>query len=328
MKYIDYYEVLGVPRTATEKEIKQAYRKLARQYHPDLHQGEAKKAAEEKFKLINEAYEVLGDPEKRAKYDRLGPNWQNGQDFDPSQAGGFSTFNLHDLHDLSDFGFSDFFASLFGDDFFHRARPGGPRRYQGEDVDAQIDLSIEELVNGTEREISLSIPNVCTACGGQRWTRRGVCPVCGGLGVVHENKTVQVKIPPRLYPGATIRLKGLGGQGVGGGPAGDLYLRVNVRPHPSWQVTDQINLETELTIYPEQAVLGHKATVYTPAGRVQVRIPAGIHAGQKLRLRGKGLHKNGVDGDMFIRIRIDIPEQLTPAETDLYRQLADLRRRR
>lgn len=327
MKYIDYYEVLGVPRTATEKEIKQAYRKLARKYHPDLHQGEAKKAAEEKFKRINEAYEVLGDPEKRAKYNRLGANWQSGQDFDPSQAGGGFSFHVHDWHDLSDFGFSDFFASMFGDDFFRHARGGAPRRHQGEDVDAQIDLTVEELVNGAERDVQLSIPNVCPACGGQRVTRRGVCPTCGGLGVVHESKTVRVKIPPRLYPGATIRLRGLGGQGAGGGPPGDLYLKVNVQPHGGWQVTNQIDLETELTIYPEQAVLGDKATVTTPHGQVQVSIPAGVHAGQKLRLRGKGLHKHGADGDMYIKIRIDIPERLTPAQEDLYRQLARQRRR-
>ena len=208
MKYIDYYEALGVPRTATEKEIKSAYRKLARQHHPDLHQGDAKKAAEEKFKTINEAYEVLSDPEKRKKYDRLGMNWQSGQDFQPGpDMGGFDFRNVNingqDLH-----GFSDFFASMFGgQDIFGRRgarteRQRGPVR--GEDIEAEINLLVEELYNGGEKDIQIQ---------------------AGGA-----TKTVKVKIPPRIYPGAVLRLKGLGGSGFGGGGTGDLLLRLNVLP--------------------------------------------------------------------------------------------------
>ncbi|NMC32929.1 MAG: J domain-containing protein [Veillonellaceae bacterium] len=305
MKYIDYYEALGVSRTATEKEIKSAYRKLARQHHPDLHQGDAKKAAEEKFKIINEAYEVLGDPEKRAKYDRLGMNWQSGQDFQPGpDMGGFDFRNVNingqDLH-----GFSDFFASLFGQDLFGRRgarteRQRGP--IPGEDVEAEINLLVEELYNGGEKDIQIQT---------------------GG-----SSKTVKVKIPPRIYPGAVLRLKGLGGAGYGGGGTGDLLLRLNALPHPIWRIENQVDVETDLTIYPEQAVVGDKVSVPTPAGLIQLKIPAGIHNGQKLRLKDKGLkRKNGSFGDMFVRVKIDTPLEQSAEEVELYQKIFELRNR-
>ena len=306
MKYIDYYEALGVPRTATEKEIKSAYRKLARQHHPDLHQGDAKKAAEEKFKTINEAYEVLSDPEKRAKYDRLGMNWQAGQDFQPGpDMGGFDFRNVNingqDLH-----GFSDFFASMFGgQDIFGRRgarteRQRGPLR--GEDIEADINLLVEELYNGGEKDIQIQ---------------------AGGA-----TKTVKVKIPPRIYPGAVLRLKGLGGSGYGGGGTGDLLLRLNVLPHPIWRIEDQVDVETNLTIYPEQAVVGDKVSVPTPDGMIQLKIPAGIHNGQKMRLKDKGLkRKNGTLGDMFVRVKIDTPLDQSAEEIELYQKIFELRNR-
>ena len=306
MKYIDYYEALGVPRTATEKEIKSAYRKLARQHHPDLHQGDAKKAAEEKFKTINEAYEVLSDPEKRTKYDRLGMNWQAGQDFQPGpDMGGFDFRNVNingqDLH-----GFSDFFASMFGgQDIFGRRgarteRQRGPLR--GEDIEADINLLVEELYNGGEKDIQIQ---------------------AGGA-----TKTVKVKIPPRIYPGAVLRLKGLGGSGYGGGGTGDLLLRLNVLPHPIWRIEDQVDVETNLTIYPEQAVVGDKVSVPTPDGMIQLKIPAGIHNGQKMRLKDKGLkRKNGTLGDMFVRVKIDTPLDQSAEEIELYQKIFELRNR-
>ena len=306
MKYIDYYEALGVPRTATEKEIKSAYRKLARQHHPDLHQGDAKKAAEEKFKTINEAYEVLSDPEKRTKYDRLGMNWQAGQDFQPGpDMGGFDFRNVNingqDLH-----GFSDFFASMFGgQDIFGRRgarteRQRGPLR--GEDIEADINLLVEELYNGGEKDIQIQ---------------------AGGA-----TKTVKVKIPPRIYPGAVLRLKGLGGSGYGGGGTGDLLLRLNVLPHPIWRIEDQVDVETDLTIYPEQAVVGDKVSVPTPDGMIQLKIPAGIHNGQKMRLKDKGLkRKNGTLGDMFVRVKIDTPLDQSAEDIELYQKIFELRNR-
>ena len=306
MKYIDYYEALGVPRTATEKEIKTAYRKLARQHHPDLHQGDAKKAAEEKFKTINEAYEVLSDPDKRAKYDHLGMNWQSGQDFQPGpDMGGFDFRNVNingqDLH-----GFSDFFASMFGGDVFGRRggarteRHRGPMR--GEDIEADINLLVEELYNGGEKDIQIQAGR--------------------------SSKTVKVKIPPRIYPGAVLRLKGLGGEGHGGGAAGDLLLQLKSLPHPIWRIEDQVDIEADLTIYPEQAVVGDKVSVPTPDGMVQLKIPAGIHNGQKMRLKDKGLkRKNGSFGDMFVRVKIDTPLEQSAEEIELYRKIFELRNR-
>ncbi len=306
MKYIDYYEALGVSRTATEKEIKTAYRKLARQHHPDLHQGDAKKAAEEKFKTINEAYEVLSDPDKRAKYDHLGMNWQAGQDFQPGpDMGGFNfrnvNINTEDLH-----GFSDFFASMFGQDIFGGRRGAraehsrGP--VKGEDIEAQINLLVEELYNGGEKDIQIQT---------------------GGAA-----KTVKVKVPPRIYPGAVLRLKGLGGAGHGGGAAGDLLLQLNALPHPIWRIEDQVDVEADLTIYPEQAVVGDKVSVPTPDGMIQLKIPAGIHNGQKMRLKDKGLkRKNGTLGDMFVRVKIDTPLEQSSEEVELYKKIFDLRNR-
>jgi curved DNA-binding protein len=306
MKYIDYYEALGVSRTATEKEIKTAYRKLARQHHPDLHQGDAKKAAEEKFKIINEAYEVLGDPEKRSKYDRLGMNWQAGQDFQPGpDMGGFDFRNVNvNGEDMN--GFSDFFASMFGQDVFGRRagvrteRQRGPMR--GDDIEADINLLVEELYNGGEKDIQIQVGR--------------------------NTKTVKVKIPPRIYPGAVLRLKGLGGSGRGGGAAGDLLLQLKTLPHPIWRIEEQVNIEADLTIYPEQAVVGDKVSVPTPDGMIQLKIPAGIHNGQKMRLKDKGLkRKNGTLGDMFVRVKIDTPLEQSVEEIELYKKIFELRNR-
>jgi len=332
MKYIDYYEALKVPRTASEKEIKQAYRKLARQHHPDLHQGSAKTGAEEKFKLINEAYEVLGDADKRAKYDRLGMNWKAGDDVvDPANAGGY-TYNQQGAADFdpASFGFSDFFASFFGQDFAQSHKTGGrtarAANHKGEDVDAEISLSIDEIIHGVEKELHLSAPGLCAACAGQRFTERGVCRACGGTGVTEETKTVKVKIPANLQPGASLRLKGLGGKGYGDGPAGDLYLSIRVAPNAAWQIKGS-DLEAELVIYPDQAVLGDKMQVPTPHGPVQLKIQPGMHSGQKLRLQGKGLPNKTGFGDLFFRIRIDISPEQSEAEKELYQNIRELRQK-
>ncbi len=306
MKFIDYYEVLGVPKTATEKEIKTVYRRLAKEHHPDLHQGDAKKAAEEKFKLISEAYEVLGDPEKRAKYDQLGRNWQNGQDFQPPPDMSGARYQHVDLDDLSDF--SDFFSTLFGQEFAGsrgRSRqsfqhdPFGQREFKGSTVEAEIGLSIEDLMNGAEKEIQIDTG--------------------------HNLRTVKVKIPAKSAPGTILRLKGLGGRGTGG-QAGDLLLHIQALPHSTWRLTDQFDLEGDLTIYPEQAVLGDKVSVPTPDGMIQVKIKPGIRSGQKLRLKDRGFkRKNGTLGDLFIKIRIDLPATQSEAEIGLYKKIFELR---
>jgi len=332
MQYIDYYEILGIPKSATEKEIKQAYRKLARKHHPDLHQGDAKAKAEEQFKLINEAYEVLGDADKRSKYDKLGMNWKAGDEvnFDPSGRGGTYSYSYQqpDDFDLNGFGFSDFFSQFFGQDFA-RARQGGAQKhqpaYKGEDIDAQISLSVNELINGVEKELYLSVPNICASCRGERFTQRGICRACGGTGTTEDTKTVKVTIPSGLHPGATLRLKGLGGKGYGEGPAGDLYLHINAAPASDWQITGS-DLETELLIYPDQAVLGDKMQVPTPHGQVQLKLQPGVHNGQRLRLKNKGLPKSdGSSGDLYFKIRIDIPKEQSEEEKALYGRIQELR---
>ncbi len=324
MKYIDYYETLGVSKTASEKEIKQAYRKLARQHHPDLHQGDAKSKAEEKFKLINEAYEVLGDPDKRAKYDKLGMNWKAGDEVPFDQ----NANHAYTYHTASDFGggssaFSDFFANIFGQDFSHSQYTGGRSartNISAEDIDAEISLTVEELIHGVEKDIYLSAPQVCPTCQGQRFSQQGICPTCRGAGVIEDTKTVKVKVPAGLYPGASLRLKGLGGKGYGNGPAGNLLLHLKVADSSTWQVNGS-DLETQLTIYPEQAVLGDSVKVPTPHGTVQLKIQPGTHSGQRLRLKNKGLPKKQGLGDLYLRISIDIPQNLSQAAKDLYQQL-------
>ncbi|MDR3562750.1 MAG: DnaJ C-terminal domain-containing protein [Negativicutes bacterium] len=308
MKFIDYYEVLGVPKTATEKEIKTVYRRLAKEHHPDLHQGDAKKGAEEKFKLISEAYEVLGDPEKRAKYDQLGSNWQGGQDFQPPPDMSGFRYQQVNLDDLSDF--SDFFSTLFGQNVSgprgrtrqaYQQDPFGQREFRGATVEAEISLTVEDLMNGAEKEIQIDTG--------------------------HSLRTVKVKIPPKSFPGTILRLKGLGGRGMGGqAQAGDLLLHVQVLPHSIWRIVDQFDLEGDLTIYPEQAVLGDKVSVPTPDGMIQVKIKPGIRSGQKLRLKDRGFkRKNGTVGDLFIKIRIDLPAHQTDAEVELYKKIFELR---
>jgi curved DNA-binding protein len=332
MQYIDYYEVLGISKGASEKEIKQAYRKLARKHHPDLHQGDAKTKAEEKFKLINEAYEVLGDADKRAKYDKLGMNWKAGDEvnFDPSGMGREYTYSYQQPGDvdLNGFGFSDFFSQFFGQDFARAHQSSTQTRrsnHKGEDIDAEISLSVDELIGGVEKELYLSAPNVCAACGGQRFVQRGVCRACGGTGVTEDTKTVKVTVPAGLHPGASLRLKGLGGKGYGDGPAGDLYLHIKATPNPSWQITGS-DLETDLMIYPDQAVLGDKMQVPTPHGQVQLKLQPGVHSGQRLRLKNKGLPKSdGSFGDLYFKIRIDIPQNQLEEEKALYQKIHELR---
>ncbi|SFM12644.1 DnaJ C-terminal domain-containing protein [Pelosinus propionicus] len=328
MKFIDYYEVLGVPKTATDKEIKTAYRKLARQYHPDVQKGKEKKEAEEKFKEINEAYEVLGDASNREKYDKLGKNWRMGQEFQPPPNAGYQTYHMDGM---DDFGFSDFFSSIFGQEFSSR-RGGYGRdyeakqpRYEGDDVEATISLTMEELMAGAEKEVQIDVPVICAACGGQRFTSRGICSTCKGAGSTEEHKKLKVKIPGKSYPGTILRLKGMGGKGSNAGSNGDLYLHAAMKSQSNWRVINQIDVEGDLTIYPEQAVLGDLVSVRTPSGIVEVKIQPGTGSGQKLRLKDRGFKKNATLGDLYIKIQIDVPRDQKKEEIELYKQIYALR---
>jgi curved DNA-binding protein len=307
VQYKDYYESLGVPRTASAEEIKKAFRKLAREHHPDV--AKDKKKAEERFKEINEAYEVLSDPDKRKKYDELGAHWKSGAEFRPPPGYGFGggqafrggrTAGGAEFH-FGGTGFSDFFESLFGG----RMRGGGFGNFgqtenfssgdlaeRGADIEGDIMVTLEEAARGSVRTVNVS----------------------------HEGRreSHQVKIPPGISEGQKLRLAGRGESGTGGGEAGDLYLRVRFAKHPDFDV-DGHNLVYELELAPWEAALGAEIAVPTLEGRVNIKIPAGTASGQKLRVRGRGL---GKDGDLMVVTKIVVPQKISAAERKLWEQLA------
>lgn len=318
MEFKDYYATLGVKKDASQEETQKAYRKLARKFHPDVNKDPE---AENRFKEIGEAYEVLKDPDKRKKYDQFGsawrtreqtgsppPGWENIR-WDMGDSGGFD-------FDLGGSGFSSFFDMLFGGGGppgrggarGARARwstggPGGqagaPWSQAGSDNEAKLTLSLEEAARGGSREITLSDPTT-----GQR-------------------KTLSVRIPQGVRPGQRIRLAGQGSPGLGGGAPGDLYLRVDLEPHPTFRLEDG-DLHTTLPVAPWEAALGGEATVETLHGPVRVKIPAGSSTGRKIRLRGRGMPKAGGEpGDQYAEIRIVVPERLSPREEELFRELAE-----
>ncbi len=324
VKFQDYYDTLGVPRDASQEQIQQAYRKLARQHHPDVNKGPE---AEAKFKQISEAYEVLKDPEKRKRYDKLGKDWKHGQEFRPPPG-------FEDIH--FEFGgngrgggfsfqpggqFSDFFEALFGDTGGARGRGGfggrsgfeqmfrqaergggggrsgaGPRGAGGApgaqpEQEAELTISLHEAFHGTTRRLDLQGPE--------------------------GRKTVDVKVPPGTTSGSKIRLRGQG-----------LVLKVNVAPDPRFEVHGR-DLTTEVTIQPWQAALGDKVEAPTPEGKVTLTVPAGTSSGAKLRLRGKGMPargKHAEPGDLFVRVMIGVPKSLTDEQRRLYEQLKKLER--
>jgi curved DNA-binding protein len=226
-------------------------------------------------------------------------------------------------------GFSDFFELLFGGSSpFGRAARGraahrGPLR--GQDVESELELTLEEAYRGGEKTLQLSTGELCPACGGTGHNDMAFCPACGGTGETTATRTLTVKIPPGVREGSRIRLKGQGGEGLNGGARGDLYLKVRLLPHPVFKVLGE-DLETEITLRPEQAVLGDRVTVPTLDGPVTMKVPAGTRSGKRLRLRGKGLPRRDGRGDEYVRVNIDIPEHLSAEEERLYRQLAALRK--
>ncbi|MFI5349027.1 MAG: DnaJ C-terminal domain-containing protein [Elusimicrobiota bacterium] len=321
-EYKDYYATLGVAKSASPDEVKKAYRRLAREHHPDLHPEKNKASASEKFKGINEAYEVLSDPAKRAKYDQLGPGWDQEQPAGPpprrqrapdfgGDAGAFS-------------GFSDFFEGLYGQDasrgFGAGGAPRGPRR--GQDVEADISISLEDAVRGGEKRLTLNVPALCPSCGGSGRKGRSFCPTCGGVGETQVEKTITARLPQAVRDGMKLRLRGQGGAAAGG-EAGDLFLRIHLLPHPSFKVLGS-DLETTVTVMPWIAALGGEASVATLDGPIRIKIPAGTHAGRAFRVAGKGLGKDGgTRGDLHAAVRIDIPEKLGPKLEKLFTEMRE-----
>ncbi len=319
----DYYEILGVDRKATEPEIKTAYRKAARKYHPDLHAKMDKTAAEEKFKEINEAYAVLSDAEKRAKYDELGENFRNGQAWQTNPNPERSRSRAWSQGDAD--GFSDFFESLFGRSMAGDSRGEfrQSRSVRGQNLESEIELSLEEAYHGGQKTLQFTFNGLCPACGGTGAVNRRICQSCAGTGNKSTVRTLEVKIPSFIREGSIIRLKGLGSEGSAHGGPGDLLLAVKILPHARFTLNGD-NLETSIKIRPEQAVLGCQVATPTMDGEVLITVPPMFHNGRKLRLRSKGwLGKNGKRGDEYVIVTIDIPDSLNPAEQEIYRRLAE-----
>lgn len=322
----DYYQILGVDKNADAKQIKAAYRKLARKWHPDLHTDKKKPAAEEKFKLVNEAYEVLSDPEKRTKYDKYGSKWNTDSNFEPApDMDDFQSYAGRSGQADHSSGFSDFFDMLFGSSpsWQQKSPPSGPIR--GQDIESEITLSVEEAHNGIVKPITLASGKICPECQGTGTRNQRLCPQCGGVGSVTTPKTFEVKIPPGTHEGTLIRLKGKGQDGFSGGQPGDLFLRIYIAPHPIYQVRGS-DLEISVTLRPDQMVIGDRIVVPSLDGQLSVVVPPKSKSGTKLRLKGKGLRdRNGHRGDQYIRLQIDIPDNLSPEEISLYQQLRNMR---
>jgi curved DNA-binding protein len=296
LAYTDYYEVLGVPRDADQDVIRRAYRKLARTYHPDLNSDSD---AEDRFKQLGEAYEVLSDPDKRDRYDRLGANWRQQEQAAPDA-------NFEEFFDRQGFGNDDTRVE-FSDDLFERLfgagagagagggpgwRGGGPLR--GLDREALIDLSLEDALAGGRRRLTL------------------------------DHHEIDVNFPAGVRDGQLIRLAGQGAPGRDGGPPGDLYLRIALKPDPNFRRRGDDDLDVDLSVAPWEAALGATVPVKTPGGNAQVRVPAGSSSGRRLRLRGRGLPRSGGgSGDLYAVVKITVPKRLSDRERELYEQLAE-----
>lgn len=338
MKYKDYYKILGIEKTADEKQIKSAFRKLARKYHPDVN-----KAPESvtKFKEINEAYEVLSDSEKRQRYDSLGSNWQEGSNYTPPPGfenvhinfgeGGFGGFrNFNDFGETGGLGgFSDFFESLFGEFGPHqsgqgqrthsRPHPAAAQKQENLDITQDLFLELEDLIEKGTEAVRVGYPDKCTECEG----RGSRCYKCGGSGVVSVSKKLNIKIPDGIKEGSKIRLAGEGKVSPSG-RKGDLYLVVKYKKHPDF-VADDENISSVVKIPAPKAVSGTVAEVKTLHGIVKVTIPSGTRSGKSLRLKGLGLPKKGRGfGDHIVKTEITVPENPSEKEKELYKKLADL----
>ena len=339
VQYKDYYQILGVPKSANAKDVKAAYRKLARQWHPDVNPTK-KKEAEEKFKDISEAYEVLSDPEKRKRYDSLGPDWQ--QQFQQRAGpGGFqyraystgpdgAHFDFGDLGDEG--GFSDFFRAFFGDlGGLGRAgaAPGQSRSMRGPDTEAEIEITLREAYAGGKRSISLQTQNRCPVCSGTGAVNGKLCHNCRGTGTVTGMKSLEVSIPAGVRDGQRIRLAGQGSPGMGGAASGDLFLHVRIAKDPALERRgDDLHVEVPASGY--TLVLGGEVVVPTLTGSVDMKVPAGTQNGRVLRLKGKGMPhvSGGGHGDLYVKLSAQVPVNLTERERELFKQLADQARSR
>ncbi len=311
MEYKDYYAVLGVDRKATQDDIKQAYRRLARKYHPDV----SKEAnAEEKFKNLQEAYEVLKDPEKRAAYDQLGSNWKQGQEFRPPPGWDAKT-HFYTSDDSGAFserdwgGFSDFFANLFGRSE-SRSRSHGDEfsrfRQRGNDEHAKIKITLDEAFHGTTKTLQLQMPEIDSS------------------GQIRQSlRTIKVNIPAGAIAGQQLRLAKQGGPGMNGGEAGDLYLEVEIQPHPLFSLKDK-DVYLTLPVTPWEAALGAEIKIPTLGGRVGLKLAPNSQSGQKLRLKGRGMPGKPEPGDQYAILQIETPQANNDEQRQLYEKMSQM----
>jgi DnaJ-class molecular chaperone len=330
VQYKDYYKTLGVSKSATAKEIKSAYRKLAREWHPDVNPTR-KKQAEEKFKEISEAYDVLGDVEKRKTYDSLGSDWQQRaareyQYRTGRTAGAPDGSGVHfsfDDEGLGESGFSEFFQTIFGG-LGRTTTRGRTTRMRGADSEFDLPLSLRDAYSGGSRSIQLQTEVACPRCHGTGTENGKLCHECRGRGTIPSTKTLDVTIPPGVRDGQRIRLTGQGGPGIGGGPSGDLYLIVRIAPDPVFERRgDDLHVQQPVSVY--TLVLGGEVTVQTMTGGIDVKVPAASQNGRVLRVSGKGMPKpGGGHGDLFVKVVAQVPTRLTDRERELFRELAEL----
>jgi DnaJ-class molecular chaperone len=309
----DYYEALGIARAAEEKEIRSAYRKLARKFHPDVNPND--KAAEARFKEVNAAHEVLSDPDKRKKYDKYGDRWEMADQIEEANRRGGGGFRPAQGAE----GFGDF-GSIF-DNFFRRER-GGPRassgNRRGQDIETPVDVSLEEAFHGTTRTVNLQSPEPCKTCGGSGEVAGAICHACEGMGTVTRPRRLEVRIPAGVKTGSRVRVAGEGRPGAGKGSSGDLYLVTTVLHHPKFERKGD-DLVTEVDVPLLDAVLGGEVTVPMLSGRVALRIPELTQNGRQIRLSGKGMPVLGgaeKRGDLFVRVRVQLPDQLSAEERE------------
>lgn len=337
----DYYDTLGVPRTADSQDIQRAFRKRARESHPDLNRDNAD--AEETFKNVNEAYEVLSDPEKRRMYDRFGDDWSryrdagvspndmragrgaaSAEDFGHWFAGnGGTTFTSTESNGR----FSDFFTLLFGNEggIPGRSRRSGPTR--GQDHELATTITLEEAARGTRRQVTLHVPKPCPTCNGTGVARSAPCPTCDATGTVRQLRNIEVTIPAGVRTGSRVRVAGQGSPGANGGPNGDVYLVISIVPHPRFERSAD-DLATTVDVPVDIAVLGGEVIVPTLNGRVALAIPEGTQTGRTFRLRGKGmpvLRQSGKAGDLRVTVQVRVPTDLTAEERGLFERLRSLR---
>jgi DnaJ-class molecular chaperone len=346
VQFKDYYKTLGVSRSATDKDIRSAYLKLARKYHPDKNRGDT--SAEERFKEINEANEVLSDPEKRKMYDRFGEDWQRyrdagftgdepqgrtttsstagGPDFGQWFTGQTGGATRTDFGETGGDGFSDFFRTLFGSRGF--GAQTRPMRQRGDDLETTIDVTFDEAFRGTTRRVDVQVQEPCPTCGGSGYVREAPCPTCDASGYVSRRRSLEVKIPAGVANGARVRVAGQGGPGIGGGPNGDVYLRVRVQDDSKY-VREGNNLRVDLPVPLYTAMLGGEVVVETPTGKVALTIPSETQSGRVFRLRGKGMPSskgNSSAGDLLAKVSIVLPTKLSEREKELFAELRSLRK--